>query len=210
MEVVPTGDGDDDDGVIWFRCPQCQGFLPKLGGDLQPSAESGEDDSSPAVTPAAADDADDEMPWDSPAAMMAARQSGETVVDDDETDADGQDDEDAAGLEADDDVADDDVADDEDEDDEVAGEGRGGKDDAPVEPAEPIAEYAAMLAALDPSTATPYRPSGRYDVGQCIHHLAWEDCGVVVAHETLPGGRRVIKCWFESAGVVRLIVEAPE
>ena len=30
MEVVPTGDGDDD-GVVWFRCPQCQGFLPKLG-----------------------------------------------------------------------------------------------------------------------------------------------------------------------------------
>ena len=35
MEVVPTGDGEDDDGVIWFRCPQCQGFLPKLkGADL--------------------------------------------------------------------------------------------------------------------------------------------------------------------------------
>jgi len=34
MEVVPTSDGDDDDGVIWFRCPQCQGFLPKLSGAL--------------------------------------------------------------------------------------------------------------------------------------------------------------------------------
>ena len=27
MEVVPTSDGEEDDGVIWFRCPQCQGFL---------------------------------------------------------------------------------------------------------------------------------------------------------------------------------------
>ncbi len=42
MEVVPTGDGDDDDGVIWFRCPQCQGFLPKLSGaDLKGDQRDG-------------------------------------------------------------------------------------------------------------------------------------------------------------------------
>ena len=48
MEVVPTGDGDEDDGVIWFRCPQCQGFLPKLSGanlqddeDEAPAAATG-------------------------------------------------------------------------------------------------------------------------------------------------------------------------
>ena len=29
MEVVPTDDGEDD-GVIWLRCPRCQGFLPKI------------------------------------------------------------------------------------------------------------------------------------------------------------------------------------
>jgi len=51
MEVVPTGDGEDDDGVIWFRCPQCQGFLPKLSGgdsdsgdDSPGKARDGEDD----------------------------------------------------------------------------------------------------------------------------------------------------------------------
>ena len=55
----------------------------------------------------------------------------------------------------------------------------------------------------------PYRPSGSYAVGQCVHHLAWDDCGVVVAKEPLPGGRRIIKCYFGSAGVVRLIEEAP-
>jgi hypothetical protein len=31
---------------------------------------------------------------------------------------------------------------------------------------------------------------------------------VVVAKESLPGGRKVIKCYFEAAGVVRLIEQA--
>ena len=29
MEVVPTADGEED-GVIWLRCPGCQGYLPKI------------------------------------------------------------------------------------------------------------------------------------------------------------------------------------
>ena len=41
-------------------------------------------------------------------------------------------------------------------------------------------------------------------------HLAWDDCGVVVAKEDLPGGRQVIKCYFAEAGVVRLIEKAPK
>ena len=32
MEVIPTDDGGDD-GVIWLRCPECQGFLPKFSGE---------------------------------------------------------------------------------------------------------------------------------------------------------------------------------
>jgi hypothetical protein len=31
----------------------------------------------------------------------------------------------------------------------------------------------------------------------------------VVGKESLPGGRQVIKCYFEEAGVVRLIEKAP-
>jgi hypothetical protein len=42
-----------------------------------------------------------------------------------------------------------------------------------------------------------------------VLHLAWNDCGVVVGKEVLPGGRRVIKCWFQGAGVVRLIENTP-
>jgi hypothetical protein len=66
-----------------------------------------------------------------------------------------------------------------------------------------------MLAAVDPETSVPYRPWDSYQVGQCVLHLAWNDCGVVVAKEVLPGGRHVIKCWFQGAGVVRLIENTP-
>ena len=65
MEVVPTNDGDDDDGVVWFRCPQCQGFLPKLKGALDTQEEPEE------TTPTPAEETkEDPLPWDSPAAMM--------------------------------------------------------------------------------------------------------------------------------------------
>jgi hypothetical protein len=79
----------------------------------------------------------------------------------------------------------------------------------PKEIAEPIHEFAALLAEKDQSQPAPYRPWETYEVGQCIHHQAWEDCGVVVAKEQLPGGRQIIKCYFEEAGVVRLIEKAP-
>ncbi len=200
MEVVPTGDGEDDDGVIWFRCPQCQGFLPKLSGaDLQPSESDGQDgekagdDPKPDPTPDSTTDSTKSspsgMPWDSPADMMAAREKDgdESVLPDlEEMAADAE-------LEA-----------------KVAPAAKSaGASDKPSEPTEPILEYAAMLAEKDVDDPTPYRPWETYEVGQCILHQAWEDCGVVVAKEKLPGGRQVIKCYFEEAGVVRLIEQAP-
>jgi hypothetical protein len=216
MEVVPTGDGDEDDGVIWFRCPQCQGFLPKLSGDLGgPTVAPGEAASTPV---------EDDMPWDSPADMMAARKAKASAFLPEEEDddlADEEVDELAADVLLGDvllaDVLEGDLAIDEvpDLDD--------GHTDARREPAhwkkkseerpppsEPLHEYAAMLAALDASAATPYRPWETYAVGECVHHLAWEECGVVVAKESLPGGRKVIKCYFEAVGVVRLIEQAPQ
>ncbi|MFN2370484.1 MAG: hypothetical protein ABR506_04930 [Candidatus Krumholzibacteriia bacterium] len=218
MEVVPTGDGDEDDGVIWFRCPRCQGFLPKLGGgDPAPGAEADADapaaaaagvpEAGPAADPDDTSDDDPEatdLPWESPADMMAARDAGESTDDVLRSARRG-----ASALAADDEDEDEDGGDDDDAEDTGPGRGRA-KAAVKEAPAEPIAEYAAQLAAADSSTAVPYRPSGRYAVGQCVHHLAWEDCGVVVAKEALPGGRRAIKCYFASAGVVRLIEEAPE
>ena len=76
MEVVPTNDGDDDDGVIWYRCPQCQGFLPKLkeasdeSAPADTSATSAATTTSNPDTTASGDEQNDNLPWDSPAAMM--------------------------------------------------------------------------------------------------------------------------------------------
>jgi len=208
MEVVPTGDGDDD-GVIWFRCPQCQGFLPKLGGgDPEPgeslpdgSAESKVESAPPPVEgdkPSGGD-----MPWDSPADMIAARTAEPQV--DPESDVDPDVDPD---LDPDDVLLGGAVGDDSESAPFVVPADR--KDDqATKEPQEPIGEYATQLAGVDAATAVPYRPWESYEVGQCIHHLAWDDFGIVVAKEDLPGGRKVVKCYFGEAGVVRLIEEAP-
>ena len=207
MEVVPTGDGDDD-GVIWYRCPQCQGFLPKLNltGSETNSAVT-EEAESVEETPSESPDSD--MPFDSPAEMMAAQKAAAPGT---ETRPPG--DQNLSGL--------DDVADEfaEDVGSERAGEQKS-KADSDAEPdaepiAEPIAEYAAQLAdALaqlppDSEGGRPYRPWEAYEVGQCIQHLAWEDCGIVVGKEQLPGGRLVIKVFFQESGVVRLIEQAPQ
>ncbi len=194
MEVVPTSDGEEDDGVVWFRCPQCQGFLPKLGGieseSVKDTSASSADSSSVAdetagnsETPETTETTEstetgEALPWDSPADMMAAR---------DKSSGDAS----PAGP-------------------EDSGKDKPTKPAKPAEPAEPVHEYAALLAEKDQSEPTPYRPWETYEVGQCIHHQAWEDCGVVVAKEDLPGGRQVIKCYFEEAGVVRLIEQAPK
>ena len=231
MEVVPTSDGDDDDSVAWFRCPQCQGFLPKLKSQVDDDTDddSEADVSGDVADQAGAEQADaptsevdiadladsDTLPWDSPADMVAAQQraaaasaesaQGDAAIETPETGTP----EDAVSFEtADLDVADADADDDDGGDD--------GGDEAKAEEtaqdnvsnAEPIHEYAALLAEKDPLTAAPYRPWESYEVEQCIHHLAWDDCGVVVAKENLPGGRKAIKVYFADAGVVRLIEQA--
>ncbi len=212
MEVVPSSGsgGDEDDGVIWFRCPRCQGFLPKLSGTVseaepEPGAVAEDDspvasgdDSAVAEVPAP-DPGDDAMPWNSPADMMADLagkdgEPGEEEEDDDPLLG-------GVGIEE--------IEEHAGKDDEVLDNKAGQKDGQESPEAEPIMEYAALLAEKDVDEAVPYRHWGTYSVGQCIHHLAWDDCGVVVAKEELPGGRQVIKVYFEEAGVVRLIEQAP-
>lgn len=217
MEVYPTNEGEDDDGVIWFRCPQCQGFLPKLSGadlksDPEPEAKTVlPADESSQESAESEPGAESSMRWDSPADMMA-EMAAKDGPEQDESAAPVDDDpllgaEEAVALPDLDDLdklVGDDLAD---EVKEATPENKKVKDDPPVP--EPIMEYAALLAATDVSEAIPYRHWGTYEVGQCIHHLAWNDCGVVVAKEELPGGRLVIKVYFEEAGVVRLIEQAP-
>jgi len=199
MEVVSSGDPEDDDGVTWFRCPGCQGFLPKLNAGAEPqdsvssSLENTSDaDSAQATEPVVAASVADgdpaaedstELPWDSPQDMLEAAEAT-SVAEVSATMSDLE-------IGPEDDIP------------EVA-KGSEGK-----APSEPIAEYAAMLAEVDAEAAVPYRPWKTYEVGQCILHLAWGDCGVVVSKEALPGGRQVIKAYFADAGVVRLIENAP-
>jgi len=61
------------------------------------------------------------------------------------------------------------------------------------------------LADMDISRAVAYRPWETFAEGDVIHHLAWDDYGVVVAKETLPGNRKIVQVSFAEAGTVRLI-----
>ncbi len=217
MEVVPTADGDDD-GVVWFRCPQCQGFLPKLssalagstaGADAPDVAADAEPDGAAPTGDAGEGGGSREKKSPRRAAADDAKGGGRRArrpV----ADAEGDDDAHAADDDDRDDADDADDLDDRlDDDDEAAEELSAPGAAASAATAEPVMEYAAQLAAADPGNAVPYRPWETYEVGQCVLHLAWNDCGIVVAKEALPGGRRIIKCWFQGAGVVRLIENAP-
>ncbi len=66
----------------------------------------------------------------------------------------------------------------------------------------------AKLSLMDKESAVPYRPSNTYQVNDVIQHLAWDDCGVVLEKEVLPGNRHIIKVIFEIAGIVRLIEDS--
>jgi hypothetical protein len=148
MDLVPTDDGGDD-GVIWLRCPECRGFLPKFSGEglRRPPVDVDAEEAEKDLTPIE-DDAEDFEESPAPAATPPA--------------------------------------------------------------GEPVAEYAAALAAADVSHALPYRSSGDFAVGEVIFHLAWDDCGLVVAKEALPGNRRGIKVYFATVGVVHLIEQSQD
>jgi len=184
MEVIPTDDDGGDDGVIWLRCPDCQGFLPKFSGEglkSEPPATTDAATSAPTVAEPADSAPIDSSPVDSAPADSAPVDHPAAVS---ETTAPT---ESPAATDA-------------------------GTRDAkkPEPPAEPVAEYAALLAAADPENARPYRPSSEYAVGDVVHHLAYDDIGIVVAKESLPGGRQAVKVYFEEAGVVHLIEKAAD
>jgi hypothetical protein len=209
MEVIPTDDAGDD-GVIWLRCPECKGFLPKFSGEgLKQQPASSRQDSRAADARSGSTGQADAGP------ARRARPGASAGADTDRTaelPTDRQGGQDADRLDA-DHLAVDHLAGDESED--APGDAPG---DEPVDKAagaaartaEPIAEYAAQLAAADLAAARPYRSTAAYAVGDVIHHLAYDDIGVVVAKESLPGGRLAVKVFFEKAGIVRLIEQAAD
>lgn len=185
MEVIPTDDAGDD-GVIWLRCPECMGFLPKFSGDgLTTTRATAPDDAATTddATPGAKDDDETLARRRSRAGKTtrpAAADPAADILPADVLPAAGDADKEPAG--------------------EVAADAE--------QSGEPISEYAAQLAEADLDAARPYRPTAAYAIGDVVHHLAYDDVGVVVAKESLPGGRLAVKVFFEKVGIVRLIEQA--
>jgi hypothetical protein len=205
MAVVPTGDGEDD-GVIWLQCPRCHGFLPKIGSTLEEIGGDGEQtdvagrepETAAAEQDAAAETVDaaaeaETLEEATPAATTPVGEATD-VTPSPLTTSDSPDELETHAADA--------VRTDAEISTEVT-------EEPAVEPDNDLAAYAALLAEQDVTQAVPYRPWDHYEVGDVIHHLAWDDCGIVVAKESLPGNRKVVKAYFEKAGVVRLIEEAP-
>jgi hypothetical protein len=128
MEVVRES---AEDGVIWLRCPNCQGILPHMPDIAEP----------------------------------------EPKPEDTGTDA---------------------------------GTGSAGSRPSPAEDA--LSAAAELLEEIDPEQARSYNEAETYEVGQVIHHRAWNDYGIVKATETLPGNRHIIRVRFVNAGEVQLLV----
>lgn len=132
MEVVRES---AEDGVIWLRCPNCQGILPHMPDIAEPEPE----------------------PKPKPEDTGTA-----------------------------------------------AGTGSSGSRPSPAEDA--LSAAAELLDEIDPEQARSYNEAETYEVGQVIHHRAWNDYGIVKATETLPGNRHIIRVRFVNAGEVQLLV----
>lgn len=127
MEIVRES---AEDGVIWLRCPNCQGILPHMPDIVEPEDSGTTAGSGPAQSRPTKAEADEE------AASAAA----------------------------------------------------------------------ALLDEIDPEKARTYDETKTYEVGQVVHHRAWNDYGIVKATETLPGNRHIIRVRFVNAGEVQLLV----
>jgi len=127
MEVVRES---AEDGVIWLRCPNCQGILPHMPSISEPGPQE---------------------PGSAPAGGGAPRPE-------------------PAEAEAD-----------------------------------AVSAAADLLDEIDPEQARPYLATETYEVGEVVHHRAWNDYGIVKATESLPGNRRIIRVRFVNAGEVQLL-----
>jgi len=235
MEVVNTGDGEED-GVTWLRCPHCEGFLPKIDESPadteapEPSGMAVESDAAPSGFGADTDPLDSREQSDQgaeperrqledaePQQLREVTEQSDFLVTppmsgDDNVSEPTDELRQEAPLLGDEDV---DIlaADAGAEPESIAVAAAKSRPATPADSNEPtetedLTAYQAQLAAADISSAMPYRPWDSYEVGDVVHQLAWDDCGIVVAKESLPGKRSVIKVFFERTGIVRLIEQA--
>lgn len=85
-------------------------------------------------------------------------------------------------------------------------------EEAPVDEANPEAENktGAPVDEIDISKSQPYVPTRTYEMDDVIHHRGWDDYGVVIGKEELPGNRHIIKVRFVEQGEIQLIEGASE
>lgn len=62
---------------------------------------------------------------------------------------------------------------------------------------------------FDVDSAKPYTPQGRFEVGDVLHHRGWNDYGIVLEKQELPGGRGLLKVRFVEQGEMQLVEGAP-
>jgi len=184
MDVVPTG---DDDGVLWLQCPVCKGYLPKVKSSVALDDAATEHDAAASDTPEPDTSADETTAARATASPGEAEPAASSMSDAEPVDLDAI----TASLP--------DV--DAHSDDEPASKKAKDDDESVDDPDEGL----ELLEAADVSTAVSYRPWQTYEIGDILHHLAWDDHGVVLDKEQLPGNRRVLKVRFAEAGLVRLI-----
>jgi hypothetical protein len=70
---------------------------------------------------------------------------------------------------------------------------------------EVVHEATDLLDEIDPEKARAYSEAETYEVGDVVHHRAWNDYGIVRETDILPGNRRIIRVRFVNAGEVQLL-----
>lgn len=72
-----------------------------------------------------------------------------------------------------------------------------------------VSEPEAEISEMDIATAKPYAPTGHYAVGDVLYHRGWDDHGLVLEKQELPGGRGLLKVRFVEHGEMQLVEGAP-
>ena len=87
---------------------------------------------------------------------------------------------------------------------ETADEASAPEVEGPEEPAAATEE-----PDFDIEQAKPYSPQGHFEVGDVLHHRGWNDYGIVLEKQELPGGRGLLKVRFVEQGEMQLVEGAP-
>ena len=91
---------------------------------------------------------------------------------------------------------------------DIAGDGDPPATSAKVS-TEPKVSSETFSAELDVAMAKPYEPTSHYAVGDVLYHRGWDDHGLVLERQELPGARALLKVRFVQHGEMQLVSGAP-